>query len=1527
MIGLPVEDPTLIGSSPAETAAESWGYAQTRSGFRTIRYTPADGWRVQPPALLPGGEPLDEFRPASGPLAGRTTPGGGLAILGEDGKHVDQLLVRNPGGQLLQAPTLTPETARKPGQPEEPDALLAPGETLLLANGAGAMIAPVDLGDATTGVFVVSHESGTTPPAVLFYDGSGWQREPICAGEAETGCQAPHSGFKVLAIDASSEQNAWLLAQAGQPSEGIVLLERETHGSQTRWTPRSLGSTAEPEPGDWFAQAQHEYEDPTSHQQVSVGVAALPNGQPLTVTDASVWVDGQLTLSGARQPVPFTLYYDLAGKSVRQSWCSLPSTLTALPSWPHEAGAPCKLPFEYSLPSGPYRSFAWSEGGEYGARVITGQREGATLSLTGDSFERVLGIGGESGTSAGAAFPSPQEGWLAPAVGQQLTHLTTAPEPEWRQRLQSWPVPFKRPLTAIATQPGAGAGALGAQAIAVGAEGEVAHYFPGEGWVSESLFSTPGHLASPAPELRGVAWPEPGRAYAVGTDGAMWLWQQATGLWEPDPTRPPNLFLVNFTGVAFNPNEPVEGYAIGQQGALLAYGKTWEQQQLPPNLEGPDGANFTSIAFVGGEALATYQQPHFEKGEHSYAGGVLAHSQDPSCLPAGSVCWHPDTAAMAALAPGSVPVRVAGLPDGGGAIATAQGEVIELQQPGAQWQPAAAGPVTGFPVALAPFREGSALRTVVSVDTSSEAGLGSDLIDDEALREPPPAGQAPVVTAPYRLPGSGYLLREGPNGWRDEEHGDYPSPNHTESLPPDELGVDWPVLPDAVLALALPPDGGEGWAVGGQTGQINSSSGSDEQPVRAIQTAGVMRYPASGTAPSGFSLSPERPAPGATTFAIGGGAQCASACANLAEDQLGPDQWLSNAIHQAKEAGAGAFLYTGPRLAAGLARTGSAFNSFEFDREEERYVSLLSGAAAGMAVFAAPTETDIDETGTLASFDGAFQSLSAPQGAGSPPSGITPRSPAGAGASYFSFDSSQTGASCPQPGAGCVRAIVLDYSQPSLGATQQCWLANQLAGARAEQEPAIVIGNRALSSGENEAADAGSVVPILIAGTPPPGCALEGPPGGASAYFFDSPQQDRVFTLSAGGRSIRAYGDGTLGYMQPPPIEATEFLGASGFLQAEVEVAQRNAATDVAPVKVRLIPDISQLAVEAAGGSLLRRSQVALFDALARRPVAGMECAEEADSCNFRPDPYIPIPDPCSGENCSTGKFPEYTFTSSNRDIGQFVEADPASPGGTNVLQGVGGKPIADEPREANGALTSNGRFRETANGESINEHGQVVGTAESGLFCAYNAGTTIVTVHAGGLSASVPVTVLSGSVEQPCGTAPLLNPPAPAREASLPVPLPAPAPTPAPAANPTLPPPPPPPVPLPPAPRASAAPHPRAQAVPPPVPLSTGQLFPLVPLVPPPAPSVARPTPPSGTAQVPSQSPVSQQVSVAEREEQEQAAIQHVHNMAVYDHQEAPLPAWPLALVLLAVLAGTGVHRARPEPARAEVRERRSSR
>ncbi|HEX5225686.1 MAG TPA: hypothetical protein VFW29_11210, partial [Solirubrobacteraceae bacterium] len=356
--------------------------------------------------------------------------------------------------------------------------------------------------------------------------------------------------------------------------------------------------------------------------------------------------------------------------------------------------------------------------------------------------------------------------------------------------------------------------------------------------------------------------------------------------------------------------------------------------------------------------------------------------------------------------------------------------------------------------------------------------------------------------------------------------------------------------------------------------------------------------------------------------------------------------------------------------------------------------------------------------------------------------------------------------------------------------------------------------------------------------------------------------------------SVPAYGSGTLGYVNFQAEQSGAFTGASGFLLGEVDLSQYNASTNVAPVTATLIPNIGELALEAQAGTLLRRSQAALFAGLARRPRAG----NVSSGGEVRPetDPYIPIPAECVGTACANGIFPKYSFTSSRTDIGDFVRQNLAlSP--TSVLLDANGEPIPDE---------------------------------ESGLFCAYNAGTTIVTISAGGLSASLPVTVQAGSVRRPCGTQKLKELPA-ATTAGAPVPSPAPTPTPAGSAPSSAPPPL---VPLPPAPLIPAA-HAPAPGQPPPFLLAGAPAVAPLAVVPPPLPTPARPTPPSGT------SAVTSPVEAPEKEEKEEEATESVGNNAVAyraSEHESP-PYYLLSLLVLAAFAGAGIRR-RPRHGRRSV-------
>jgi hypothetical protein len=364
-------------------------------------------------------------------------------------------------------------------------------------------------------------------------------------------------------------------------------------------------------------------------------------------------------------------------------------------------------------------------------------------------------------------------------------------------------------------------------------------------------------------------------------------------------------------------------------------------------------------------------------------------------------------------------------------------------------------------------------------------------------------------------------------------------------------------------------------------------------------------------------------------------------------------------------------------------------------------------------------------------------------------------------------------------------------------------------------------------------------------------------------------------------------------------------FGDSGVML--LEIGDPAAGSTVAPVGVRLIPVIEDLALEATDGTLLRRSRPALFRGLGRRPRGGDRWGRaSAGSGNPDPsggDPYTLFPpDQCLVAGCGARLDPEYSFVSSDPDIADFVRQDPAS---SNLR-----KPFLDADDK-------------------------VVTDNSSGLLCPFNAGTTTVTVAAGGFSYSEQVTVLGGSVQRPCGTRPLRPdrfkrtaavaappappPPPPAPAGSPPVDFVPPAP-PAPAATPPPPQSPPPPTPPPP-------PAPQPFLVPPAPPLG------VVPaIVPPPPPPVVRPLPPGGAPA---------RVYQVEEKREEEAAIEESQAFSRYEGAKGHdgglvVPPYLLALVLLAALAGASVrggpggrpNRTRPAPAfTGPERDRRSRR
>jgi hypothetical protein len=1412
VLGLPATQIEVIGGSPGEASGEAWAQGRVGAVPATVngqqlsseevllRYTTSSGtWQIVPVDNASGAQiPIDW-------VASEVTPNGGVALLGTNGSGSQELVTRNPGGAFAAASTPLPT-------------VLLPGESLYSSAGAPVM-ASFD-GGSSTGVLVAPASMSAIDPGVLQYLGGQWTREQLCASYSGGSCTAAGS-MTVNAISASSSGNAWLIASNGSGTP--VLFERELAGSTQVWV--------EQQPSSWL-----------------LGSGAAPSGENasvagdgpvLTASGTGVWVD--LGISGQQTDASVYVVPGASGE-VAGTWC-YPQSLC--PGATGSLGA--------SLPND-YGSFAWASTSSTapGARIITGLDGAALLELgdgsssfaykvtSGDAATApggggTFGPGGETLTSqgtsvtGGAAFDSPEQAWLGTALLQspnspvaqtpEVVQITTAPASD---QLTSFPVPFRHPLLAVAGEPGEDAGSADSEALAVGADGEIARYHPGEGWVPEFLYNGQGVVQTPT--LRGVVWPTSDFAYAVGDDGAMWMWVGQTGLWEPDPAKPLN-FEGNLTAIAFDPSNPNVGYAVGKQGVLLSFGKTWAQETLPAAV---GSADFTSVAFAGNEAIVGYRE--LEPNSSNEQGGVIVNDGSG---------WVVDPSAQALLstlpAQDTVISKVAGLADGG-AVAAGPGVVLERDPGSSTWRFSTDPPADsslGNISALAAFQQGNSVRALVSVDDDPESDpSGPDDTLYQQIDNPPAValGQPPLLVGPDPLPSHGYLLRETSTGWIDQEHDDYPNQS-----PGGSNDLDLPESPDPVLALLTGSSGQQGWAVGGQTGgaelQLNGASGA----AAAVQTAGVQRF-GGGVAPPTSSSAPMSAPSGEVTFALGGGSGCADVCANDVAQGVGPDNWLVGALsHASQISGLRGFLYAGQPLGS----PASLLSADQYDRELQDFDTVL-GSGGSLPVYAVATADEVNSAiggaGGLASLlGGHLPAGSSPSGTSAPPSGTA----------AYAFDSKGSG--------GTVRVIVLDFSAGTLSGGQLSWLQTELSDASNSSIPAIVVGADPISDpgDPDQAKDASAVSQALIA-------------GGASAYlFYDDQQQNVVQAIGKGSNTVPVYGTGTLGYVTPPDnaVEADEFLGASGYLMISLDAAKRNSNTNQAPVSAELVPNTGELALDAVDGTLLRRSSVSLFDGLARRPLGGEEyIGGPAGSEQEAPDPYTTLPETCLGSDCDEFIPPVYTFKSSNPQVGNFVEHDPNSTNPMQVLQNGNGVPIADP---------------------------------SSGLFCAFNPGTTTITIAAGGMSYSEPVTILGGSVEEPCGTVPVTVAKQPTKQPGT-VPPPVVAPTPVPV--------------LPPPPVAPVLVHASAPTAVPSKPVLSASVPPLlfpatVTPAPPPravfpvSPPAPRPTPPSGF------SGVVTPVQVVEEKREEEEAVETSQAFAAY-HPSSPNPIIPGVVVMVLVLA-----------------------
>jgi hypothetical protein len=852
-------------------------------------------------------------------------------------------------------------------------------------------------------------------------------------------------------------------------------------------------------------------------------------------------------------------------------------------------------------------------------------------------------------------------------------------------------------------------GWLGGQTAA----GQVVPQSAGSAGSAGSLLSSwPIAVRSP---LTSVALPPGGNAaidesgaLAVGLDGTTLEYDASAG-WVVEPT-PPRAHHINIMSVAFD--GPSSAFAVGQFGLILHWdGSSWSEDPASISLT---EEQLNSVAFSSsGEGWAVGAD-----GTILHYDGTSWSIEQPPALDASTDITSVAVAGsdVFAIADGNLITR-----ESDGTWTTVDPSVLPTDPapvPGSlrlvSGLPDGGAVIAGVSVVLergsagAPFEYSAQPLEGIAVGLAAfRAANGS--VGAAVSLAPPAASPLP----PYQptddiggFPaGDGELLIETAAGWQDLSRS--AQAGQAGDLPPDGE-----VKPDPVLAVAASPDGQSAWAVGGYDGTPAASGlgTATIQPARPAgwQTASLWRYDAGGSAssPALSDSTPSIPAtPGTVSFAFFSSPLCRVQCADTADAQ--PDTNLAGAIGEisayAAQPGGPSFAMLGGD-AVGPSDT-TAWGAGNGATDFTQLPGLLAPLTVPLFAAIGPLDAVPTETDPDQSWSNTFAGAPAPFGSGPAPPGIAPVS-AGAPDGVVS----RYYAFDASQNGGTIRVIVLDNSKGSLEASdagQTAWLGQQLAAAQAAGLPIVAVTALPLSNANGDGAADGPSVAATLASA-----------GVLAVFTSDSTEQfNEVHQVPDNAvTTIPEYEGASLGYQQPQN---------DGVVWYDVSVD-----TQARTVAVNAVPVIQSLALQPLTGLSVARSLTLQFQAIGRRPAGSLATAPEYSDQFAGYDNYAEIPSPgCGGVPCIT---PTYAFASSDPTIGNFVT--PSGPGSPYPKLGATGHPIAN---------------------------------SESGLFCAYNAGTTTVSVTAGLLTYSLTVTVAPGGFGAPCGTVAPAAAPAAAKQAT----------------------------------------------------------------------------------------------------------------------------------------------------------------
>ena len=252
---------------------------------------------------------------------------------------------------------------------------------------------------------------------------------------------------------------------------------------------------------------------------------------------------------------------------------------------------------------------------------------------------------------------------------------------------------------------------------------------------------------------------------------------------------------------------------------------------------------------------------------------------------------------------------VAGLPNGG-AVLAGHDVVIERDSAAAPWHFSEQPIVDETAVAASAdsWKARKCARCCRSCPTSSTRRRS-------CCRRSNPTTAA--VIPPNPLPGDGYLLRETPGGWEDEERAAYAGDSRGQA------GQDRPD-PRARPRLRRRGLGGRRLERRGRRRWARHDRQGPGQTIREnVQTAGIYSYASRAIRRARRGGRRTRTAEsGVATFAVAGHAECAEPCASLADEGIAPDRNLGAALGEiaglaAQPNGPRMLLYTGGRETPG----------------------------------------------------------------------------------------------------------------------------------------------------------------------------------------------------------------------------------------------------------------------------------------------------------------------------------------------------------------------------------------------------------------------------------------------------------------------------------------------------------------------------------------------------------------------------------------------------------------------------------